>query len=161
MGAPVSVAATDQDRVYDVDGTAYLDLRGGDTAVLGHRPAPVVAALRDALSRVDMGDHRLPGEAREQLAGELSATLPHGRWRWQFCGSGSEAVEFALRTALAATGRDRLVAIDDGYHGQVGLAAAVTDPRHLPDPFPAWPCRRCGSPPPPPRWRPSTTRWPR
>ncbi|MEO6867877.1 MAG: aminotransferase class III-fold pyridoxal phosphate-dependent enzyme, partial [Gaiellales bacterium] len=40
--------------------------------------------------------------------------------------TGSEAVETALKTALRATGRERIVAFEGGYHGTFGLALAVT-----------------------------------
>ncbi|MGK5740377.1 aminotransferase class III-fold pyridoxal phosphate-dependent enzyme [Micromonospora sp. URMC 103] len=137
LRAPVSVIGADGDTVRGADGSAYVDLRcGAGSAALGHRPPPVVAALHDALGSTDIGDQQLPSTLRVDLATALGATLPHGPWRWQFCGSGSEAAEFALRTAMAVTGRSRLVALEDGYHGRTGLAAAVTDPRHLPGPYP-------------------------
>jgi acetylornithine/succinyldiaminopimelate/putrescine aminotransferase len=40
--------------------------------------------------------------------------------------SGAEANENALRLALAATGRSRVVALEGGFHGRTAAAAAVT-----------------------------------
>ncbi|MEU4555108.1 acetylornithine/LysW-gamma-L-lysine aminotransferase [Micromonospora violae] len=137
LRASILTNGGDRDLVRDPDGTAYLDLRcGAGVAALGHRPRAAVDALRDALRTMDIGDQQLPSQLRADLAADLSTTVGEGRWRWQFCGGGSEAAEFALRTAMAATGRDRVVALHGGYHGQAGLAAAVTDPRHLPGPYP-------------------------
>jgi 4-aminobutyrate aminotransferase-like enzyme len=78
-------------------------------------------------------------------------------------GTGSEAVELALKTATLATGRRRVVAFEGGYHGQSGAALEVTHfppspellkpagpPRaiHIPFPDPArcsarTPCEAC------------------
>ncbi|MER7676813.1 aminotransferase class III-fold pyridoxal phosphate-dependent enzyme [Streptomyces sp. NPDC096934] len=130
LRAPLSVAAATEHSLLDASGSAYLDLRcGGGVASLGHRVEPLVDALRNALQTLDIGDWQLPSALRARFAKELSATMSEGSWQWQFCVSGSESNEFALLTALRATGRDRIVALDGGYHGHTALAGAVTDPR--------------------------------
>ena len=53
-------------------------------------------------------------------------------WRALVLHTGSEAVETALKTALRATGRTRMVAFEGGYHGTFGLAAAVTHGERFP-----------------------------
>lgn len=137
LGAQVVIEGADQDALLDGGGERYLDLRcGGGTTALGHRPAAAIAALAHTMAMVDMGDRQLPSELRALLAADLGATMSQGRWRWQFCAGGSEAVEIALRTAMAATGRNVVATVEGGYHGQSGLAAAVSDPRHLAGPFP-------------------------
>ncbi|WP_433615394.1 aminotransferase class III-fold pyridoxal phosphate-dependent enzyme [Dactylosporangium sp. CA-139114] len=132
LGLPLSVAGAEGSFVFDQSGTALLDLRtGGGAFALGHRNAAVVRALVTAAGAVDMGDWQLPSELRTRLSKALSDSQPRGTWQWRFCVSGSEGNELALRTAVMATERTGLAAIEGGYHGQTGLAAAVTDPRYL------------------------------
>ena len=61
-------------------------------------------------------------------ADELRALVLH---------TGSEAVETAIKTATRATGRDRLVAFEGGYHGTFGLALAVTHRAEFREPWAA------------------------
>ncbi len=60
----------------------------------------------------------------ERVARELHEDA--SEWRSLVLHTGSEAVETAIKTALRATGRTRLAAFQDGYHGTFGLALAVT-----------------------------------
>lgn len=63
---------------------------------------------------------------RERTADGLRAVVLH---------SGSEAVETALKTALRATGRRRIVAFEGAYHGTFGLALACTSGSRFRDPW--------------------------
>jgi acetylornithine/succinyldiaminopimelate/putrescine aminotransferase len=42
-----------------------------------------------------------------------------------FASGGSEAVDIAIKTARAATGRRRLITLEQGYHGRTGLSGAA------------------------------------
>ena len=101
---------------------------------LGHRNPAVVAAVRDGLDRVDVGNHHLISGHRARLAEQLSAStgdlLPFA----VFTPSGTESVDLALRLARAHTGRTGIVAATGAYHGLSGFALAASDPRWF-DPF--------------------------
>jgi len=132
LGMPVSMAGADGDFLHDVVGHDYADLRsGGGVFPFGHRPAFLIEVLTSALARVDIGDWQLPCPLRTELARMLSSTMLGGTWQWRFFTSGSEGNDFALRTALLATGRNRLAALSGGYHGHTALTEAVTDARFL------------------------------
>lgn len=96
---------------------------------LGHRNPAVVAALREALDRLDVGNHHLISGWRAKLAERLSKStgdrLPYAL----FTPSGSEAVDLALTLARGHTGRQKIVAASGAYHGLAGLARAASDPR--------------------------------
>ncbi len=96
---------------------------------LGHRNPRVLAALREALDHVDVGNHHLVSGWRarlaEQLAGSTGRRLPFA----VFSPSGSEAIDLALRLARGHTGRTEVIATIGGYHGLAGLALAASDPR--------------------------------
>ena len=79
-----------------------------------------VEELRERLRRFDGPQYVSPSlmyEGWEQLAAELCHTLP-GRFTHCYRATGgTEAVEIALQLARAATGRKRVLALRDAYHG--------------------------------------------
>ena len=114
--------------VHDVDGNRYVDLTSGfGVAAVGHRHPRVVAAVRRQAGRLlhGLGDvHAHP--LRVELAARLVGLAPVDEPQVFFAASGAEAVEIALETALAATGRPGIVAFEPSYHGLTLGALAVT-----------------------------------
>jgi glutamate-1-semialdehyde 2,1-aminomutase len=101
-------------KVYDVDGTEYVDLHAGYGAMaVGHaHPAIVEAVSR----RVRQGTHfAQPTEdaivVAEELAGRFGLPL------WRFTNSGTEATMDAIHLMRAITGRDLIIKIEGSYHG--------------------------------------------
>jgi putrescine aminotransferase len=92
---------------------------------LGHRNPTVIAALRDALDHLDVGNHHLVSgwraRAAEQLVASTEGVLPGV----VFTVSGSEAIDVAIKIARGATRRRRLVSTEGSYHGATGLAVAA------------------------------------
>ncbi len=125
--------------ILDVDGNRYVDLTAGFGVVsLGHA-APEVARAVSAQSRKltqGLGD-LMPHEGRAKLVRRLGALGGKTLDRVLLASTGSEAVELALKTALLATGRRRVVAFTGAYHGQSYGALAVTDYPGLGKPFAA------------------------
>jgi len=117
--------------VLDVDGNRYVDLTAGfGVAAVGHRhPAVVAAVARQAGELVhglgDVAAHPV----RIALASRLAALVPVDDARVHFAISGADAVEIALKSALAATGRAGVLAFDPAYHGTtLGALAATSRP---------------------------------
>ena len=123
--------------VLDVDGNRYLDLTSGfGVAAVGHRHPRVVAAVRAQSGRLlhGLGDiHAHP--LRVALAERLAALAPVDEPRVFFAVSGAEAVEIALKTAVAATGRAGVVAFEPSYHGVTLGALAATSRAEFRRPF--------------------------
>lgn len=123
--------------VLDVDGRVYLDLTSGfGVAAIGHRHPEVVAAVVEQSGRLlhglgDVAAH--PG--RIALAARLVELAPVDDPQVYFAVSGSDAIEIALKTALLATGRDRVLAFAGGYHGLTLGALATTSRPAFRDPF--------------------------
>ena len=126
--------------VLDVDGNRFVDLTSGfGVATLGHRPAAVVAAVaaqaRELLHGLgDVAAH----PSRIRLAARLAALVPVDRPRVHFAISGADAVEIALKTALAArrsAGCSRILAFDPGYHGTTFGALALSSRAAFREPF--------------------------
>jgi acetylornithine/succinyldiaminopimelate/putrescine aminotransferase len=96
---------------------------------LGHRHPRVVAALRDALDHLDVGNHHLLSGWRARLAARLAASTGDALPFAVFTPSGSEAVDLALRLARAFTKRERILSTLGSYHGLAGYGWAASDPR--------------------------------
>jgi 4-aminobutyrate aminotransferase-like enzyme len=114
--------------VLDVDGNVYVDLTSGfGAAAVGHRHPRVVAAVVEQTGRLVHGLGDVAAHpSRVALAGRLAALAPVDSPRVHFAVSGADAVEIALKTALAATGRALVVAFEPSYHGSSLGALAVS-----------------------------------
>src|SRR5271170_7349917 len=111
--------------VWDAEGRKYLDLTAAfGVAAAGHANSRVVRAGQRQMEKLlhAMGDVH-PHALKAELARELSR-ITFERWtagavkgRTMFANSGFEAVEVALKTALLATGKRRILAFNGAYHG--------------------------------------------
>lgn len=101
-------------KVYDVDGTEYVDMHGGyGASIAGHAHPAIVAAVSD---RVRRGTHfAQPTEDAIWIAGELARRFDLPLWR--FANSGTEATMDAVHLARALTGRDLIIKVEGCYHG--------------------------------------------
>ena len=114
--------------VRDVDGNVYLDLTGAfGVALAGHAHPRIVEAVGEQAGTLihAMGDVH-PAEVKVRLLERLGELSPWADPRTVLAGSGSEAVEIALKTALLATGRPGIVAFQGGYHGLTLGSLAAT-----------------------------------
>ena len=125
--------------VRDVDGNIYIDLTSGfGVAAVGHRHPRVVDALRDQAGRLLHGLGDVHGHPlRIALARRLCALAPVDDPQVFFAISGAEAVEIALKTTLAATGRPGIVSFEPCYHGLTLGSLAVTSREEFRAPFAA------------------------
>jgi acetylornithine/succinyldiaminopimelate/putrescine aminotransferase len=101
---------------------------------LGHRNPRVVAAMREALDHLDVGNHHLVSGWRAELGRRLSRTTGDRLPGVVFGVGGGESIDLALKVARARTGRQGIVSAIGGYHGHTGLAMATGDPQYR-DPF--------------------------
>lgn len=114
--------------LYDVDGHQLIDCHiNGGTYNLGHRNPELIGILKDALDKVDIGNHHFPSEARNTLAQQLVEHTPGDLQYVVFASGGSEAVDVAIKAARHATQRRCIIGIDQGYHGRTGLSGSIGD----------------------------------
>ena len=109
----------------DADGREYLDFAGGIAVVgLGHRhPAPLAAAHAQ-LDRLWHASNLFATDPARVLAAALSERF--GGAQAFFCNSGAEANEALLKYAHKATGKQGVIALEQGFHGRTAGALAVT-----------------------------------
>ena len=119
---PVFVDRAKGARFTDVDGNTYVDLCLGDTgAMTGHSPDAVVRTLADRAARGITT--MLPTEDAIWVGEEL--TRRFGLPSWQFALTATDANRFALRTARAITGRQKILVFSWCYHGSVDETLVV------------------------------------
>ncbi|WP_459643853.1 acetylornithine transaminase [Kineococcus sp. NUM-3379] len=117
--------------VWDADGRRYLDLLAGiATNVLGHAHPLLVSAVTAQLATLGHVSNFFATAPQVALAERLLALAgaPAGS-RVFLCNSGAEANEAAFKMTRR-TGRTRVVAAVDGFHGRTMGALALT---HKPD----------------------------
>ena len=114
---PLTMVRGEGAELTDLDGHRYVDMVGEYSAALfGHSDKIIKAAIHEALdSGVAMG---APTAYERKLAGLLCERYPSLE-QVRFCNSGTEANLMALTTARVVTGRNKLLAFNDAYHGGV------------------------------------------
>ena len=111
---PVYLSHGRGSRVWDQDGSEYLDFHGGFGAmVTGHAHPRIVEAIAEAAGR---GTHfAVTTEVAVEFGEEICRRF--GLEMLRFANSGTEATMDAIRVARAATGRDVVCKIEGSYHG--------------------------------------------
>jgi len=113
--------------IFTADGRRILDLYGGHAvAALGYGHPGLVKTLGEQSKKLLFQSNSVALEVRARAAEQLVRVAPDGIDRVFFVNSGAEANENALRMACVATGRGKILAITQGFHGRTAAAAAVT-----------------------------------
>ncbi|GMF68586.1 unnamed protein product [Aspergillus oryzae] len=99
----------------------------------GHSHPVIKQAVKDALAT----GFSLGGVVeKEAQLGEILQTRFKSIERVRFCNSGTEANTFALATAKAFTGRNKILVFDGGYHGgTISFHGTTSNPMNLPHEF--------------------------
>jgi 4-aminobutyrate aminotransferase len=126
---PLAVARGRGAMLEDVDGNVFLDFNAGvAVCVTGHAHPKVVQAIKNQaeqfihISGTDYYYPHLPA-----LAEKLNELVPgtHDK-RVHFGNSGAEAVEGAVKLAIYATRRPKLIAFYGAFHGRTLGALSLT-----------------------------------
>jgi len=115
------------------DGRRFFNCHcNGGVFNLGHRHPAMLQALGDALDHdeIDVGNHHLVSGWKAMLGARLAATTDGRCPGVVLSPSGSEAVEVALKSAIALSGRTGIVSVRGAYHGHTALAAMAADARY-------------------------------
>jgi acetylornithine/N-succinyldiaminopimelate aminotransferase len=124
---PLALASGDGAVVTDVDGNRYLDLLGGIAVnVLGHRHPAVIEAVTRQMNTLGHTSNLYMHEPGIALAEALAGLLGiDADTKVFFCNSGAEANEVAFKLSRL-TGRTKLVAAQDAFHGRTMGSLALT-----------------------------------
>ncbi|MGF0320270.1 acetylornithine transaminase [Nocardia fluminea] len=112
--------------LYDADGKRYLDFLGGIAVnSLGHAHPAILEAVTQQLGTLGHVSNLYASEPVIELAEKLLAHFGDGEGKAFFCNSGTEANEAAFKIARL-TGRSKIVAAEEAFHGRTMGALALT-----------------------------------
>ena len=113
--------------LYGSDGREYLDLVAGIAVnALGYAHPDWVAAVQAQVARMVHVSNLYYVEEQAELAERVASITPDGMDRTLFVNSGAEANEGALKLAVRYTGRSKVIAALDGFHGRTSAAMGAT-----------------------------------
>lgn len=119
--------------VWDADGRRYTDLLAGIAVnSLGHAHPAILAAVGEQFARLGHISNLFASEPQIRLAERLAEAAGGGRVF--FANSGAEANEAALKITRL-TGRTRVIAMENSFHGRTMGALALTHTPKYREPF--------------------------
>ena len=114
--------------VIDNKGQEYLDFYGGHGVIsIGHGHPHYVHRLKDQLDKIGFYSNAIQNPLQIEVAKKLGKLSDCENYNLFFCNSGAEANENALKMASFHTGRSRVIAFKNSFHGRTSAAVAVTD----------------------------------
>ena len=123
-------------KVWDEEGTEYLDLYGGHAVIsVGHCHPHYVAALKAQLDKIGFYSNSVVNPLQAELAHRLGKASGYEDYSLFLDNSGAESNENALKLASFHTGKDRVIAFKRSFHGRTSGAVAVTDNPRIVSPF--------------------------
>ena len=123
-------------KVWDKEGTEYLDLYGGHAVIsVGHCHPKYVEALSQQASRLGFYSNAVQNSLQQTLAQKLGEACGYPDYNLFLCNSGAEANENAMKLASFATGRSKILACGKAFHGRTSGAVAATDNPKIQSPF--------------------------
>lgn len=126
----LEVVRAEEIYLFDRPGKTYMDLISGiAVSNLGHHHPAVVAAIRHQLEQylhtMVYGEYNLAPQV--DLANYFTSLLPPSLDQVYLVNSGSEAIEGALKLAKRFTGRYKIAAFRQAYHGSSHGALSLMD----------------------------------
>lgn len=114
--------------VYDDQGQEYLDLYGGHAVIsIGHSHPQYVKAISDQVGKLGFYSNAIQNPLQEALAQQLVEISGCTDYQLFLCNSGAEANENALKLASFVTGKSKVLAFKNSFHGRTSAAVAATD----------------------------------
>ena len=118
--------------LYGTDGREYLDLVAGIAVnALGYAHPDWVAAVQAQVARMTHVSNLYYVQEQAELAERVASITPGDLDRCLFVNSGAEANEGALKLAVRYTGRGRIIAAIDGFHGRTSAAMGATGQKSI------------------------------
>jgi acetylornithine aminotransferase len=123
-------------RVWDKEGTEYIDLYGGHAVIsIGHSHPKYVEAVCKQAAKIGFYSNSVQNSLQQELAAKLGQLSGYPDYSLFLCNSGAEANENALKLASFKTGKKRIIAFKEAFHGRTSGTVAVTDNPNIQAPF--------------------------
>jgi acetylornithine aminotransferase/acetylornithine/N-succinyldiaminopimelate aminotransferase len=113
--------------LYDSNGKEYLDLVAGIAVnSIGYSHPEWVKAMQDQVSKLIHVSNLYYVEEQAKLAEKIASITPGDLNKTLFVNSGAEANEGALKLAVKYTGKKKVMAALNGFHGRTAAALGAT-----------------------------------
>ena len=122
--------------VWDSNGKKYLDLHLGiGVAFLGHRNRRIIEYLARQMENIMTLSTSFSTPIKDEMLKELDNVKPDKMDNVILLNSGTEANEAALKTARKITGRKKIIAFKNAFHGRTAGSLSVTWNKKYREPF--------------------------
>lgn len=123
-------------KLWDAAGNEYTDLYGGHAVIsVGHSHPVYVKTISDQLNKIGFYSNSVQNSLQNELADRLGRLSGYPDYSLFLCNSGAEANENAIKLASFHTGRKKLLAFSEAFHGRTSGAVAATDNPKIQAPF--------------------------
>lgn len=132
--APIAVKYGEGVYLYDYDGNRYIDFSSGLMNVnIGHGNQRVTEAVVRQMQEISYVTPSCVTKVRGELGKKLAEICPGDLNKAFFTLCGATSIENAIKLARLYTGRHKIIARYQSYHGSsAGAMSASGDPRRLP-----------------------------
>ncbi len=114
--------------ITDSEGREYLDLYGGHAVIsIGHSHPHYISRIQEQLGQIGFYSNSVGNPLQQELAQKLGRLSGCDDYNLFLCNSGAEANENALKMASFHTGKSRVIAFKNSFHGRTSAAVAITD----------------------------------
>ena len=124
----INIVKGDGCKVWDENGTEYLDLYGGHAVIsIGHAHPHYTAMISNQVAKLGFYSNSVINKLQQEVAERLGKISGYEDYSLFLINSGAEANENALKLASFITDRSKILAMRAAFHGRTSVAVAVTD----------------------------------
>lgn len=125
---PVNIVKAENCKLWDDNGTEYLDFYGGHAVIsVGHSHPFYVEKIKNQLDKIGFYSNSVINKLQEELAEKLGKISEYEDYNLFLCNSGAEANENALKIASFISGKKKFITFKNSFHGRTSAAVAATD----------------------------------
>ena len=122
--------------LWDENGKEYLDLYGGHAVIsIGHSHPYYVEKLTEQINTIGFYSNSVNIPIQQELAEKLGKASGYEDYTLFLINSGAETNKNAVKLASFHTGKDRVIALKDAFHGRTSGTVALTDNPKIVAPF--------------------------
>ncbi|MDE3235210.1 MAG: aspartate aminotransferase family protein [Bacteroidota bacterium] len=103
--------------ISNLQGKRYMDFHGNNVHQLGYRNAYVLEKVKAQMDVLPFSPRRYTNPVAIEFARKLTGCLPAELHRVLFAPGGTSAVGMALKLARVVTGKQKVVSLQDSFHG--------------------------------------------
>ncbi len=133
---PINIIKSQGVFLWDDQGQKYLDLYGGHGVIsIGHNHPAFKSAIRRQMNKISFYSNSIEIPIQQAYANKLAALSSYDSYRLFLCNSGTEANENALKLASFHTGKSRVIAFKNSFHGRTAAALNITNQPNISAPI--------------------------